>query len=347
MIDPILIFGLARSGTSWLARIFDSHPNVIYRHEPDMVYRDNRLPVFSSVSEITANIGLAREYLDQLSRVHTLKATGGLPVFAKRYRSASAKVLRTSIILALRGVEAVVGERQWLSRLSVPDLVAERQRREARLVIKSVTSLAFIRLFAEACPQSRIIIIMRHPCGQISSVLRGIELGKFPEFDRVEGTSGARKPIMLGVKQASAATLTHQLAREWALWNQRIVDSVSGLSHVRVLKYEDLVVDPLRVARDLFAFTDLSWNRQTENFIIKSSTSNRSNRYYGVQRNSSQVVDRWRASLSIDDQARIASVVRRVAIGRWYVGPPEDDRSDVDLACALNETCALNDTSES
>jgi hypothetical protein len=31
----ILVFGLPRSGTTWLGKIFDSHPETLYRHEPD------------------------------------------------------------------------------------------------------------------------------------------------------------------------------------------------------------------------------------------------------------------------------------------------------------------------
>jgi hypothetical protein len=31
----LLLFGMPRSGTTWLAKIIDSHPDIIYRHEPD------------------------------------------------------------------------------------------------------------------------------------------------------------------------------------------------------------------------------------------------------------------------------------------------------------------------
>src|ERR1700757_2925244 len=33
--QSILILGSPRSGTSWLAKIVDSHPDVLFRHEPD------------------------------------------------------------------------------------------------------------------------------------------------------------------------------------------------------------------------------------------------------------------------------------------------------------------------
>lgn len=29
----ILLFGLPRSGTTWLGKLFDSHPDTLYRHE--------------------------------------------------------------------------------------------------------------------------------------------------------------------------------------------------------------------------------------------------------------------------------------------------------------------------
>ena len=30
-----LLFGMPRSGTTWVAKILDSHPHADYRHEPD------------------------------------------------------------------------------------------------------------------------------------------------------------------------------------------------------------------------------------------------------------------------------------------------------------------------
>ena len=35
----VFVLGGARSGTTWLAKILDSHPDVLYRHEPDIALR--------------------------------------------------------------------------------------------------------------------------------------------------------------------------------------------------------------------------------------------------------------------------------------------------------------------
>ena len=42
---PLLLFGMPRSGTTWLGKIFDSHPRVLYRHEPDTWQRLTDVPI--------------------------------------------------------------------------------------------------------------------------------------------------------------------------------------------------------------------------------------------------------------------------------------------------------------
>ena len=41
----LLIFGMPRSGTTWLGKIFDSHPDIIYLHEPDSEFRLKEVPL--------------------------------------------------------------------------------------------------------------------------------------------------------------------------------------------------------------------------------------------------------------------------------------------------------------
>src|SRR5690349_19178518 len=60
IIDPLgagitFILGAPRSGTTWLGKIFDSHPSVLYRHEPDIAAAA-KLPLLVANDDITPDL---------------------------------------------------------------------------------------------------------------------------------------------------------------------------------------------------------------------------------------------------------------------------------------------------
>ena len=101
----ILILGAPRSGTSWLAKIFDSHPDVLYRHEPDTVLRTEAFPWMCASDDIAPYREAGEAYLRQLMEVATLKSAGSIPMFRKRHRSLFASHLRSATVYGLRAAE--------------------------------------------------------------------------------------------------------------------------------------------------------------------------------------------------------------------------------------------------
>ena len=57
-----LVFGLPRSGTTWLGKIFDSHPMTLYRHEPDSVERISGVPLLPDAPD--AGTGVLEQDLE-------------------------------------------------------------------------------------------------------------------------------------------------------------------------------------------------------------------------------------------------------------------------------------------
>jgi hypothetical protein len=324
----ILVLGEPRSGTSWLAKLFDSHPDVLYRHEPDIAHRPAALPKFAPRAEEDAYIDAARAYLDDLAAVRTLKAAGPLPVFPKRHRSGWGRLLRTGLIFGVRGLEIAARDKRGRSRIPIPDLVPARARRDTRIVIKSVSLLPYVRLLARAWPQARIVVIVRHPCGQVASILRGVELGKFVAvpFTNLAKSDEADR-LGLKIDDYENLSIVEQLAWEWAFSNERMRRDIDGLHNVRLVVYEELAADPLNVARGLFEFADLAWDKQVEHFI-RDSTGTHETRFYSLKRNPLYAANRWREALSAEDQNRIAAIVSRAAIGRAFFTPASGGAPD-------------------
>src|SRR5690606_12570975 len=103
----VFVVGGARSGTTWLAKILDSHPDVLYRHEPDIVLRAPDLPSLCDDADIPRLLPAARRYFESLLDVRTLKSAGSMPVFAKSFQPGLVPKLRQAVALGLKAMEQV------------------------------------------------------------------------------------------------------------------------------------------------------------------------------------------------------------------------------------------------
>lgn len=312
----VLILGAPRSGTSWLAKIFDSHPDVLYRHEPDTVLRNYDLPWMCPPEEVPAHRDAARAYLRSLFDTATLKTAGSLPIFSKRHLGTAAARLRTGMIYGMRGLEQMPGARRLLRGAQIPDMVDIAAHPELRLVLKSVSSRGRARLFAEALPGMKTIFILRDPWGQVASMLRGAALGKFEEGVAAHELLETEQARRYGLTEArfTALPVVEQFAWNWAILNEKAIDDLAGIDGVKVLRYQDLCEAPMPEARALLAFAGLDWDSQTEDFLRRSTTFSGRDRYYQVFKNTQAAMNRWREELNPEDQRRIQAVVRETSL---------------------------------
>ncbi len=322
---PLLfVIGAPRSGTTWLAKMFDSHPDVLYRNEPDTVLHEPRLPLLCPPEDIARHRALTADYLTRLIALRSLKSAGSLPVFRKRDQSKLAHRLRTGLIYALH---AAATARHWLPEDAVERVPIPDPGHAAPLVvIKSVNARGRARLFAAAAPGSRIVFILRHPCAQVSSVLRGVRSGEFAPPDRHEilGTALAARH---GLTKArfDALTPAEQFAWHWAILNQMALDDLADLGpeRVRLVHYRDVVAAPLPAMNALFAFAGLPPDRQAEAFLERSTSYSGRDGYYTVMKGNAEAeVDRWRTELAAEDQRRILAIAEQFAVGRAFIPVP-------------------------
>ena len=117
------ILGAPRSGTTWLGKIFDSHPDVLYRNEPDIELRGEELPFLCRVEDLERYRDVASAYLNQLIDMRTLSHAGTLPVFRKNYQTLKAYWLRLGMVHGLHLSNFVTRGTRWPNNKVVPDII--------------------------------------------------------------------------------------------------------------------------------------------------------------------------------------------------------------------------------
>jgi hypothetical protein len=305
----IFVFGLPRSGTTWLGKIFDSQPDTVLIHEPDTIHSTNAFPFVMSSDEINAYLELACSYLLDRTTDRQLRCMSNTPYFRKNYRSDFSEVLRKSLIVLARGLDTLSRGRIE-RRVSIPDFASN----PAGIinVVKSVDSVARLPLFAKACPDQQFVYIVRHPCGVTNSKFRGRKLGKLG--------GGSAFSAWLKFDLAIRKNLTEEDIRSWSslqsnawvwtLTNDFVLEMAKSLPNIMVLNYDRLCDSPMTDSKTLFERIGLPWNEQTEQYIRECMDSDpeKSVDYYSTQQNPAHAANRWKLDLSEEQKEEILSI---------------------------------------
>ncbi len=312
LASVILVLGAPRSGTTWLAKIVDSHPHVLYRHEPDEA-RPSPVPLTGAV---LPNL-LADWIADRSARTVTKR-----PFFAKSWEWPWARGLRTVLAVAVSAASRSPPPLDRLGKLRLPDM----ERTPApRVAIKSVRWAEGASMLAGTMPRSRTIFILRHPCGQVASVMRGNRQRRFDL--KTEGTDmpfdeDAARPFAasFGVDDAAFHALPDaaKYAWSWRAFNEPAYAALAAQPNVHVVLYEALCAKPEALARRVFSFAGLDWNRQTADFVARSTLHQGKAGYYAVFRDAIAAADSWRRTMSANDQQAVRAVVAASPLVRFW-----------------------------
>jgi hypothetical protein len=312
LTSPILILGAPRSGTTWLAKIIDSHPDVLYRHEPDKV---GPSPSPLTAHELPAL--LVRWVADRDAHAVTKQ-----PYFRKSWQPGWARGVRTVLATAVSAAALMPPPFKALAGLQIPDMASRPARRVA---IKSVGWAEGAAVLARTLPDSRTIFILRHPCAQVASVMHGNRQRRFElktagtnmPFNQVR-TSQFAASHGVTEREFHALSDAAKYGWNWRALNEPTYAALAELPNVHVVLYEALCAQPDALARRIVEFAGLNWNRQTEKFVARSTSHRGKAGYYTIFRNAATAADAWRSSMPPSDQAAVRSVVAASPLARFW-----------------------------
>lgn len=312
---------MPRSGTTWLGKIFDSHPDVIYRHEPDSVIKTDAFSYLVSEQDVAMHLKTAHDYLYALTCVNNIKVSGVLPNFPKNFHSPTTSAFRKKIIYGLKISERLPLLRQVIQTIPIPDCIPVSLTKKPTTVIKSVISMGRAKLFSESLNDGHIIMIIRHPCGYVASQFRGKRLGKLEEGQlplKVMASTDQAKQWGLSRENLKRMSKVEQLTWHWNIFNDKALLETRSNANFHLLRYEDLCIDTLYFSKQLFASCQLEWSSQTEEYIAISTQASSSNSYFGLQRNSAQDVEKWRNELDSATIEIIHNIAMQSESGQLY-----------------------------
>jgi hypothetical protein len=240
----------------------------------------------SGSSWVGGTLGLAKDALYLREPITQMRLAGGAKeTLVEVNPAAPADEYREPAEMAFAGLPAFPRH-----SIKLPEQWRLAERRKRRLVVKEVNPLACAYLVGRFRP--RLIFLVRHPAGVALSFCKQ---GWWSPDSMTWEEMGARQGAML----------------------RAALDVLEDYGDYRVVRYEDLCLDPLARFRDLFAFAELAWGDDIVAHIQNETSGGDRADPYSTSRLSRSMPRAWSRAIAPDalEQLRKGYAARRVP---WY-----------------------------
>jgi hypothetical protein len=312
----ILLFGMPRSGTTWVGKMFDSHRNTFYLHEPDSVEANHNIPMLLSQEALENSSYDLPQQISQWLKCKNEKVIASRPFFTKSYMNTAQWQLFQLSSYAIKALARAN------IKTNFQPIRSHKKSAPPTIVWKSIESLGRIGVFSEVTGAFPIQII-RHPCGNIASTFKGEQSGKFDGSVKTE-EDWAHFSKLLEQTQNAQWTLEEikqmkpeeRLTIRWGLINDFAMKQVNARQG-SALVYEKACHDPLKVISSVFEQAELELDTSTKAFI-EESTSGHDSAYYATKKNPLTSAYSWKKSLNQQQIDNVKAMMRNFESGTIY-----------------------------
>jgi len=284
----VFILGCQRSGTTWLANIFDSSPDTLLFMEPFSVpygiFPDfpESSYIFESSSPFLDNY-LQYEVVRLLLHYKPLISRRSLydPYWFRTERFLARLILQYRRILPLFIVDRVRKfELLNLNRTDNSLPIYAKKISPDYWVIKELRLFGKITILRNTFPKAHFVSIIRHPCATVQSILVWFERGYLTElrsdlntfFEKIEIQRTAHQYKSL-VQKFRNGNLAHKVALYWRISNEVMYRQLDECPKANNLIYEQLALKPLETIESLFAGVGIELSKSTLDYVKYSSKS--------------------------------------------------------------------------
>ena len=332
------IFGSGRSGSTWLGSIINSHPGLIYRFEP-----------FHRLSAKEPVVQYYKKLLKEDSISENQLSDSDIPKIYKSLVSADPLTDKPpffpkSDIDVLGPEKEGIRKKSWAVARSLPvfDCFYKKlytPKNSPPLVFKEVTFEKQMRniLKYTSIP---VVYLVRHPCGNILSDVKGQESGKMPTGRQSVLESILKKhDVELFDKYGHQLEQLSILEKTTLLWR---IDLETGLKALNdfgrglLITYEQLCDDAHTHVQPIFKTFNLPYSSQTEQFLDTLYASDKAsmqknrrsqdwmNQFFTVYRNPKKQKYSWKNKIEAEDRQKIEAIVQDswafqhcAKVGQW------------------------------
>jgi hypothetical protein len=309
-VQIVLILGSGRSGTTLLAKMIDSSPDVFYRHEPDATNRNSEIPYLPARQDLDKYIEMASKYLLDLLHQRDPKTCGSQPMFKKSFRGCFGNTAHKSAAMLSKFLSK--------AKLSIDTPDFTRVGATPIYLIKSVNSLCRAELFLRSNTNLRILHIVRHPSAVRASQLRGIAEGVMKEEIYINPLFDAEMTDSFPFTrdEVMKKTLAQQGAYTWMAQNEFVHKSIGEDERYKLVCYEELCMNFNEQAKSIFEFLNIPWSAQTNEYVSQLLNIESGNdSYFSTHKNLTGSLYTWRNRLPEEDIASIEEMIKLSNIG--------------------------------
>jgi hypothetical protein len=322
--SPIFILGIQRSGTTWLANIFDSSPDVLLFMEPFSVPYN----IFPEFPESSFFLDHSSNSLDNLLQVE-------MPSRMLKYKSLFLKhsMVDPNLFRLEHGLVSLINrmgrfgpiglvnrtkkfELLNLNRTDKNYPIIKKNNNPSFWAIKELRLAGKIPLLISAFPKAKFIVIMRHPCATVLSILRWFDKGRLIELlqdletylEKIEVQKISNSYQQL-ISRCKSGSLAHKVALYWRISYETMFKQLENKASVQFVTYEQVAIGTQEACMQIFSRLEIPWSSSIEDYI-SFSTNKEIEKPEAITtlRNSATYYRDWQARISEATQHAVSEM---------------------------------------